>query len=66
MADLSFVSAPSVVHNLQYEAVWRIVSTVNRAAAFAVREHSGTLYRASIYHVTYSLSIMIKLTVMLG
>ena len=43
LADLSFTSSPSVLHNLQYEAVWRNLSTVNRAAAFAVREHSGNL-----------------------
>ena len=41
LADLSFISAPSVQHNLQYEAVWRNISSLNRTAAFAVREHSG-------------------------
>lgn len=41
LADLAFKSAPSVAHNLQYEAVWRNLNTLNRSAAFAVREHSG-------------------------
>ena len=41
LADLAFRSAPNVSHNLQYEAVWRNISSLNRAAAFAVREHSG-------------------------
>ena len=41
LADLAFRSAPNVSHNLQYEAVWRNISALNRAAAFSVREHSG-------------------------
>ena len=41
LADLSFSSAPSVSHNLQYEAVWRNIATLTRSSAFAVREHSG-------------------------
>ncbi len=41
LADLAFRSAPNVSHNLQYEAVWRNISSLNRAAAFSVREHSG-------------------------
>ena len=41
LADLAFRSAPNVSHNLQYEAVWRNISSINRAAAFSVRENSG-------------------------
>jgi len=51
LADLSFVSAPQVQHNLQYEAVWRNISTINRAAAFAVREHSGHTLKSAIKHI---------------
>ena len=48
LADLSFRSAPSVAHNLQYEAVWRNINTLNRSAAFAVREHSGQNHPNSV------------------
>jgi len=51
MADLSFISSPSVLHNLQYEAVWRNIGTVNRAAAFAVREHSGHTLKSAVKHI---------------
>jgi len=51
LADLSFKSAPSVAHNLQYEAVWRNINTINRSAAFAVREHSGHTLKSSIKHI---------------
>ena len=47
LADLSFKSAPSVSHNLQYEAVWRNIGALTRSAAFAVREHSGWILRIS-------------------
>ena len=30
-----------VVHNLQYEAVWRNLSCLNKASSFAVREQAG-------------------------
>lgn len=51
LADLSFKSAPSVAHNLQYEAVWRNINTINRSAAFAVREHSGELLSMKTYFI---------------
>jgi len=51
LADLSFRSAPSVAHNLQYEAVWRNINTLNRSAAFAVREHSGHSLKSSLKHI---------------
>merc|ERR1719499_149761 len=51
LADLSFISAPSVQHNLQYEAVWRNISSLNRTAAFAVREHSGHSLKSSLKHI---------------
>jgi len=51
LADLSFISSPSVLHNLQYEAVWRNISSLNRAAAFAVREHSGHTLKSSLKHI---------------
>ena len=51
LADLSFRSAPYVAHNLQYEAVWRNINTINRSAAFAVREHSGHSLKSSVKHI---------------
>merc|ERR1719418_185310 len=51
LADLVFKSAPSVAHNLQYEAVWRNLNTLNRSAAFAVREHSGHTLKSSLKHI---------------
>jgi outer membrane protein insertion porin family len=51
LADLAFTSAPHVQHSLQYEAVWRNLSCLSRAAAFAVREHSGHSLKSSIKHV---------------
>jgi len=51
LADLAFKSAPSVAHNLQYEAVWRNLNTLNRSAAFAVREHSGHTLKSSLKHI---------------
>jgi len=51
LIDLSFISAPQVQHNLQYEAVWRNISTVNKFAAFAVREHSGHTLKSAIKHI---------------
>jgi len=51
VADLSFISAPNVRHSLQYEAVWRNLTCLNRASAFAVREHSGHSLKSSIKHV---------------
>ena len=59
LADLSFKSAPSVSHNLQYEAVWRNIGTLSRSAAFAVREHSGmssikVSCKNQYYHLKYA------------
>lgn len=51
MFDLSFVSAPQVQHNLQYEAVWRNLSSLNRGVAFAVREHSGHTLKSAVKHI---------------
>jgi len=51
LADLSFKSAPSVSHNLQYEAVWRNIGTLSRSAAFAVREHSGHTLKSALKHI---------------
>lgn len=51
LADMSFTSAPQVQHSLQYEAVWRNLSTLTRAAAFAVREHSGHSLKSSLRHI---------------
>jgi len=51
LADLAFRSAPNVSHNLQYEAVWRNISSLNRAAAFSVREHSGHTLKSAIRHI---------------
>lgn len=51
LADLSFLSAPSVQHNLQYEAVWRQLSPAARTAAFAVREHSGHTLKSAVRHI---------------
>merc|ERR1719384_258727 len=51
LADLSFISAPSVQHNLQYEAVWRNIGTLSRSTAFAVRENSGHSLKSSVKHV---------------
>merc|ERR1712059_133512 len=51
MFDLSFVSAPQVQHNLQYEAVWRNLSFLNRGVAFAVREHSGHTLKSAVKHI---------------
>jgi len=51
LADLSFTSAPHVQHSLQYEAVWRNLSCLNRAAAFAVRENSGHNLKSCLKHI---------------
>ena len=53
LADLSFLSAPSVQHNLQYEAVWRQLSPAARTAAFAVREHSGQSTELTSLHFCF-------------
>jgi len=51
LADLSFTSAPQVVHNLQWEAVWRDLSCMSRSCAFAVREHSGPTLKSALKHI---------------
>lgn len=51
LADLSFLSAPQVVHNLQYEAVWRNLSCLNKSTSFAVREHAGHTLKSAVRHI---------------
>jgi len=51
LADLSFLSAPQVVHNLQYEAVWRNLSCLNKSSSFAVREQAGHTLKSAIRHI---------------
>jgi len=51
LADLSFLSAPQVVHNLQYEAVWRNLSCLSRTSSFAVREQSGHTLKSAVRHI---------------
>jgi len=51
LLDLAFSSAPKVQHNLQYEAVWRNLSSLNRSVAFAVREQSGHSLKSAVKHI---------------
>jgi len=51
LADWSFLSAPQVVHNLQYEAVWRNVSCLSRSSSFEVREQSGHTLKSALRHI---------------
>ena len=51
LLDLSFLSAPQVAHNLQYEASWRNLSCLNNSSAFAVREHCGHTLKSALKHV---------------
>jgi len=51
LLDLSFISAPQVAHNLQWEGVWRDLSAVNRSCSFAVREHSGHTLKSALKHI---------------
>jgi len=51
LADWSFLSAPQVVHNLQYEAVWRNLTCLNKSSSFAVREQSGHTLKSAIRHI---------------
>jgi len=51
LADLSFLSAPQVVHNLQYEGVWRNLSCLNKSSSFAVREQAGHTLKSAIRHI---------------
>lgn len=49
--DFSFLSAPQVAHNLQWEGIWRELGCVNRATAFAVREQCGHSLKSSLKHI---------------
>lgn len=51
LLDFSFLSAPQVAHNLQYEAAWRQLSCLNNASAFAVREHCGHTLKSAVKHI---------------
>lgn len=51
LLDLAFSSAATVQHNLQYEAVWRNLSSLNRSVAFAVREQSGHSLKSAVKHI---------------
>jgi len=51
LADLSFVSGPQVVHNLQYEAVWRNISCLSKSTSFDVRGQSGHTLKSSLRHI---------------
>ena len=51
LLDLNFLSAPQVAHNLQWEGVWRDLRCLNRATAFAVREHAGHTIKSSLKHI---------------
>jgi len=51
LADLSFLSAPQVVHNLQYEAVWRHLTCLNKSSSFAVREQAGHTLKSAVRHI---------------
>jgi len=51
LLDLAFSSAPQVQHNLQYEAVWRNLSSLNRSVAFQVREQAGHSLKSSLKHI---------------
>jgi len=50
LLDLSFLSAPQVSHNLQYEASWRNLSCLN-SSAFAVREQCGHSLKSALKHI---------------
>jgi len=51
LVDFSFLSAPQVQHNLQYEAAWRHLSCLNNASAFAIREQCGHTLKSALKHV---------------
>jgi len=51
LLDWSFLSAPQVLHNLQYEGVWRNLSCLNRSSSFAVREQSGHTLKSAVRHI---------------
>ena len=43
-----------ITYLLQYEAVWRNISCLTRAAAFAVRENSGKILLNVYNHIVYN------------
>lgn len=51
LVDLSFMSAPHIVHNLQYEGAWRNLSGLTRACAFEVREQAGHTLKSALRHI---------------
>jgi len=51
LLDLSFLSAPQVSHQLQYEASWRLLSCLDKSSAFAVREQCGHTLKSSLRHI---------------
>ena len=51
LLDLSFLSAPQVNHQLQYEASWRNLSCLNNSSAFAVREQCGHTLKSALRHI---------------
>ena len=51
LLDFSFLSAPQVAHNLQYEAAWRHLTCLDRSSAFAVREQCGHTLKSALRHI---------------
>ncbi len=51
LLDVSFMSAPQIVHTLQWEGVWRQLSGLTRTCAFSVREQSGHSLKSAVKHV---------------
>lgn len=51
LVDLSFLSAPQILHNLQWEGVWRDLRALNRTSAFAVREQAGHSVKSALKHI---------------
>lgn len=49
--DVSFMSAPQIAHNLQWEGTWRQLSGINRSCAFAVREQAGHSLKSALKHI---------------
>jgi len=53
LADLSFLSGPQVMHNLQYETVWRYLSCLSKSTSFPVREQSGHTLKSAVRHILH-------------
>lgn len=51
LLDLSFISAPNINHNLQYEACWRELRPLTKSCAFAVREQVGHSLKSALRHI---------------